>query len=432
MNQLKSSITLGLIGFGNVGQGVQSIIKTNQSTIEKRLGQTVDIKTICVRNIDKYRDLVNGGATLTTNVNDILDDPDIDIVVEVIGGENPAYEYITRALEHKKYVVTANKELIAKHKKTFFELAEKNNVDIFFEASVGGGIPIIKSFKVGYSANEIESVFGILNGTTNFILTKLFEDNLEFDEALKEAQRLGYAEADPTGDVSGLDAAYKIVVLTAVALKRNVTLDDIYYEGIEKITLKDIKYLDELGYRIRLIGKAKKVDDDDVFVAVYPTAIPLDHPLATVRNEFNAIYSTGNMVGESMIYGKGAGSLPTGSAVVSDILDIAFDIYTHQSRRNLELHLTPANVVPISKNNTQFYCRLSVKDETGVLEEVSAQFKNTNVNIKQFLQKECLDGQAQIVLVTDVVEEPTFDTVKESLLNLDVVLDINSVIRVGL
>ncbi|MEK9726981.1 MAG: homoserine dehydrogenase, partial [Candidatus Margulisiibacteriota bacterium] len=231
MNSNKSSITLGLIGFGNVGQGVSSIIATNQETIEQRLGQTVNIKTICVRNIDRYRELANG-STLTTNVDDIFDDPDIDIVVEVIGGEQPAFDYIKRALEHKKYVVTANKELIAKHKKTFFELAKKNNVDIFFEASVGGGIPIIKSFKVGYSANEIESVYGILNGTTNYILTKLFEDNLEFDTVLKDAQRLGFAEADPTADVSGLDAAYKIVILTAVALKRNIQIEVIYYEGI--------------------------------------------------------------------------------------------------------------------------------------------------------------------------------------------------------
>ena len=198
---------------------------------------------------------------------------------------------------------------------------------------MGGGIPIIKSFKVGYSANQIESVYGILNGTTNFILTKLFEDKQEFNVVLEEAQRLGFAEADPTADVSGLDAAYKIVILTAVALKKNIQIEDIYYEGIDEVQLKDIQYLDELDYRVRLIAKAKHISDDEVFVAVYPTAIPASHPLATVRNEFNAIYSTGNMVGESMIYGKGAGSLPTGSAVMSDILDIAFDIYTHQSRR---------------------------------------------------------------------------------------------------
>ena len=431
MTNQKSSITLGLIGFGNVGQGVHSIVKTNQDTIQKRLGQTVDIKTVCVRNVEKYKSIASD-IHFTTDVNKILDDPDIDIVVEVIGGETPAFDYITQALEHKKYVVTANKELIAKHKKTFFDLAKKNNVDIFFEASVGGGIPIIKSFKVGYSANQIESVYGILNGTTNFILTKLFEDKQEFNVVLEEAQRLGFAEADPTADVSGLDAAYKIVILTAVALKKNIQIEDIYYEGIDQVQLKDIQYLDELGYRVRLIAKAKHISDDEVFVAVYPTAISASHPLATVRNEFNAIYSTGNMVGESMIYGKGAGSLPTGSAVMSDILDIAFDIYTHQSRRNLETQMQPAKVVSIDQNQTQFYCRLSVKDESGVLEAVSAHFKEQSVNIKQFLQKEPNNGQAQIVLVTDPIQEDAFERLKSLLLNLDVVLSIDAIIRVGL
>jgi homoserine dehydrogenase len=430
MDSNKSSITLGLIGFGNVGQGVHSIVQTNQGMIQDRLGQAVHIKTICVRNIDKYKGLANG-AQLTTDVNDIINDPDIDIVVELIGGEMPAYDYITEALKHKKYVVTANKELIAKHKKTFFELAKENDVDIFFEASVGGGIPIIKSFKVGYCANQIESVYGILNGTTNFILTKLFENKQEFATVLKEAQDLGFAEADPTADVSGLDAAYKIVILTAVALKLNIQIDDVFYEGIDQIQLKDIQYLDELGYRVRLIAKAKRMPDG-VFAAVYPTAIPADHPLSMVRNEFNAIYSTGNMVGESMIYGKGAGSLPTGSAVMSDILDIAFDIYTHHSRRNLETKIDPTHVLGIDQNETQFYVRLSVKDETGALEKITTAFKNANINISNIIQKERLNGHAQVVILTDVVKEKTFHALKATMLDTDVIHAIDAVIRVGL
>lgn len=430
MDSNKSSITLGLIGFGNVGQGVYSIVQTNQGMIQDRLGQAVHVKTICVRNVEKYQGVANG-ARLTTDVNDILNDPDIDIVVEVIGGETPAYDYITEALKHKKYVVTANKELIAKHKKTFFELAKENDVDIFFEASVGGGIPIIKSFKVGYSANQIESVYGILNGTTNFILTKLFENKQEFATVLKEAQDLGFAEADPTADLSGLDAAYKIVILTAVALKLNIQIDDVFYEGIDQIHLKDIQYLDDLGYRVRLIAKAKRMVEG-VFAAVYPTAIPSDHPLASVRNEFNAIYSTGNMVGESMIYGKGAGSLPTGSAVMSDILDIAFDIYTHHSRRNLETKIDSAQVVSIDENNTQFYVRLSVKDEAGALEKITMAFKDANINISNIIQKERLNGRAQVVILTDVVKEKTFNELKATMLDTDVIHAIDAVIRVGL
>ncbi|MEK9728205.1 MAG: homoserine dehydrogenase, partial [Candidatus Margulisiibacteriota bacterium] len=242
---------------------------------------------------------------------------------------------------------------------------------------------------------------------------------------------LGFAEADTTADVSGLDAAYKIVILTAEALKLNIQIDDVFYEGIDQIQLKDIQYLDELGYRVRLIAKAKRMPDG-VFAAVYPTAIPADHPLSMVRNEFNAIYSTGNMVGESMIYGKGAGSLPTGSAVMSDILDIAFDIYTHRSRRNLETHLRSAKVVSIDQNETQFYCRLSVQDQAGVLEAITSHFKDQQINIKRFLQKESHAGNAQIVLITDQIKEDRFNRLKANLIKLDVVLSIDAIIRVGL
>jgi homoserine dehydrogenase len=328
-------------------------------------------------------------------------------------------------------VVTANKELIAKHKKTFFELAKQNNVDIFFEASVGGGIPIVKAFKVGYSANQIESVFGILNGTTNFILTKLFENNINFNQALKQAQDLGFAEANPEADISGRDAAYKIVILTAVALKCNIQIEDVYVEGIDTIQLKDIQYLAELGYRVRLIAKAKQLETG-VFAAVYPTAIPVDHPLAMVRNEFNAIFSTGDMVGESMIYGKGAGSLPTGSAVMSDILDIAFDMHEHHSRRNLETKIDSAPVVGMAAHSTSFYVRLKLTDETGALETVTMAFKSANINISTLIQKERQDGCAVVVILTDIINENVFNALKSQLLATPTVHGIDAVIRVGL
>lgn len=425
-----SSIKLGLIGFGNVGQGVASIVDTNESMITKRVGKNVEIKTICVRNIDKYKSIAKN-IPLTTNVDDILNDPEIDIVVEVIGGETPAYDYIKRALEAKKYVVTANKELIAKHKQVFFKLAKENNVDIFFEASVGGGIPIIKTFKVGFSANQIESVYGILNGTTNFILTKLFEEKREFNEVLSQAQELGFAEADPSADISGLDAAYKIVILTAVALKADIQIEDVFYEGIENVSLTDAVYLDELGFRIRLIAKAIK-KDTAVSVSVYPTAIKKDHPLSTVRNEFNAIFSTGNMVGESMIYGKGAGSLPTGSAVMSDILDIAFDINHHRSRRNLEEKIEPVKVESIDQQRSKFFMRVFLKDQAGVLEEFSHLFKVQNINISRLIQKETENNQAEVVVITDDTLESNFNELKNDLEKSSCVLKLESIIRVGL
>ena len=427
---MSSAIKLGLIGFGNVGQGVASIINTNKSTITKRVGKDVEIKTICVRSPEKYKDIAKD-IPLTTSVDDILNDPEIDIVVEVIGGEMPAYDFIKRALIAKKYVVTANKELIAKHKQTFFELAKENNVDIFFEASVGGGIPIIKTFKVGFSANQIESVYGILNGTTNFILTKLFEEKREFSQVLSQAQELGFAEADPTADISGLDAAYKIVILTAVALKADIQIEDVFYEGIQDISLTDAVYLDELGYRIRLIAKAIK-REDSVSVSVYPTAIKVDHPLSTVRNEFNAIFSTGNMVGESMIYGKGAGSLPTGSAVMSDILDIAFDINHHRSRRNLEEKIEPLKVESISNQESQFFMRVFLKDQAGVLEEFSHLFKVQNINIRRLIQKETESNQAEVVVITDKVLESKFNLLQKDLNEASCVIKLESIIRVGL
>ena len=427
---MSKTVKLGLIGFGNVGQGVFNIVKANQHMISDRIGQTVEIKTICVRSVDKYRDLVQG-IPLTANVDDILTDPEIDIVVEVIGGEFPAYDYILKALKNKKYVVTANKELIAKHKKIFFECAKENNVDIFFEASVGGGIPIIKSFKVGYSANQIESTHGILNGTTNFILTKLFEEKKDFALVLKEAQELGFAEADPTADVSGLDAAYKIVILTAVALKADIQLEDIYYEGIEHVTLADTLYLDELGYRVRLIAKAER-HGEQVSVSVCPTAIDKEHPLAMVRNEFNAIFSTGNMVGDSMIYGKGAGSLPTGSAVMADILDIAFDIGKHQSRRNLETNMKAVPVMSIEEQFTEYYFRISLKDEAGALEHMSHLFSEHSVNIKKIIQKEIVEGTAEVVVITSKVQEKLIGLLKQALEQSTSVIGIESAIRVGL
>lgn len=427
---MSKSIKIGLIGFGNVGQGVFNISKTNQIMIADRVGQPVEIKTICVRSIEKYQGLC-GDITLTTDVDDILLDAEIDIVVEVIGGEFPAYDYILKALKNKKYVVTANKELIAKHKKIFFECAKENNVDIFFEASVGGGIPIIKSFKVGYSANQIESTHGILNGTTNFILTKLFEEKKDFALVLKEAQELGFAEADPTADVSGLDAAYKIVILTAVALKADIQLEDIYYEGIEHVTLADTLYLDELGYRVRLIAKAER-HGEQVSVSVCPTAIDKEHPLAMVRNEFNAIFSTGNMVGDSMIYGKGAGSLPTGSAVMADILDIAFDIGKHQSRRNLETNMKVVPVMSIDEQFTEYYFRISLKDEAGALEHMSHLFSEHSVNIKKIIQKEIVDGTAEVVVITSKVQEKLIGLLKQALEQSTSVIGIESAIRVGL
>ena len=306
-------------------------------------------------------------------------------------------------------------------------------MDIYYEASVGGGIPIIRSFKVGYSANQIQSLYGILNGTTNYILTKIQEDGKEFNVALKEAQELGFAEADPTMDVNGLDAAYKLVILAAVAFKVDIQVDSVHYEGIEEICLTDMKYANELGYTIKLIASGNMVDEKKMSFQVGPLFVPLDHPLATVRNEFNAIFSVGNAVGESMIYGKGAGSFPTGSAVVSDLMDIAFDIdHRLPGKRNLEDHLNGADVQLAEESRRQFYVRLNLVDEVGALEKVMTVLGERGISVLKIIQKEVKGGVAEVVLITHDVQVGDMDSAIELIKKNQNVKDVPSYYKVGL
>ncbi len=422
-------INIGLIGFGNVGQSVYDIFKQNGRLISERIGQPINIKKIAVRSIEKYTPLVDQADILTTNVDDILSDPDIDIVVEVIGGDSPAYDYISSALKQKKYVVTANKEVISKHKRTFFTLAKEHGVDIYFEAAVGGGIPIIRSLKVGFAANKINSFYGIVNGTTNYILTKIEEEKKDFNTILKAAQDLGFAEADPTMDISGLDAAYKCVILAAVAFKLDVQLEDVFYEGIEAIQLKDIEYAHELGLRIKLLAIGQRQEGNQFQLQVYPAMVPLDHPLSGVRNEFNAAYIVGDQVGESMLLGKGAGGSPTASAIVSDIIDISFGLSQSVSFRNLETSFVSGKVVPFEDACHQFYFRFSIQDTPGALEQVTLQFSQHEISIENIIQKESHDNCAEVVIVTSSLSEKTCKMLLTSLASLSVFDALHSKIR---
>lgn len=423
-------IKLGLLGLGNVGQGVVDILSENDSHIETRVGDQIQVKYIAVRNPDKYKDVSIGNATLTADVDTILNDPEISIVVELMGGEYPAYDYICQALKSGKYVVTANKEVVSKHKETFFKLAKENNVDIYFEAAVGGGIPIIRSLKVGLAANRIESIFGILNGTTNYILSKIEDEQKDFSVILKTAQELGLAEADPTMDVEGIDAAHKLVILAAVAFKANVQLKDLFYEGITKITLKDIQYAKELGYTIKLLAIGHKLSEGNVSLRVHPTLVPENHLLASIRNEVNAAYVVGNAVGEVLLSGKGAGGSPTGSAVVSDIIDIAFDVSNKLNRRNLETELYDVTVANINDTQSQYYLRVTLSDKPHMLETISKVIGEYDINIKKIVQKECIDNEAELVILTDETQESTMQEAKAKLESLDGV-SIKSFIRAG-
>jgi homoserine dehydrogenase len=417
---------IGLLGFGNVGQGIAAILNENASLLTKRTHLTFTIKKALVRNIEKSQ----GSVPLTTDANDILNDAEIDTIIEVIGGEEPALSYIKTALSSGKNVVTANKAVIAKHRTTLLELARKNKVQIRFEASVGGGIPILQALTMGYAANQIQSLYGILNGTTNYILTQMETEQKEYPQILKNAQKLGFAEADPTMDISGLDTAYKLIILAGVAFHTVINLDDLYYEGIENITLKDIHFAKELGYKIKLlaIGKIMQNQNSKMIFKVHPTLIPTSHALAGVNNEFNAVFVEGNAVGGSMMVGKGAGALPTGSAVVSDLIHIALNPNSEPDCASD----TQAKLLSISQTSSQFYLRLTVEDILGTLEKITALLSQNKVSLAKLFQREKDKNTAEIVMITHLIQEEHMKNAIGELMKLPQIKEVPTLIRVGL
>lgn len=422
-------IKVGLLGMGTVGRGVYRVLTKNADAISSRIGAKIEIKKILVRDVTKDRGLELEKNILTTNIDDIINDPEIEIVVEVLGGIHPALEYALNALNKGKSVVTANKDMIAAHGKELYQAAEENNCDLLFEASVAGGIPIIQVMKQSLAANNIEQVFGIINGTTNYMLTKMTKEGSDFAEVLKEAQAKGYAEADPTSDIEGYDAARKIAILSSIAFNTRITLDDVFVEGISKITRHDIAYAQELGYIIKLLGIAKE-DNNGIEVRVHPTLIPQDHPLAAVNDVFNAVFVKGDAVGETMFFGRGAGELPTASAVVADIMDAA---------RNL-LHNVPGIIgctcytqkalKPMTETVSRFYVRMVVVDKPGVLASISLVFGNKNVSLASVIQKDKAGSEAELVLVTHQTKEENMQDALSDLRQLSCVKEIANVIRV--
>lgn len=425
---MKDKICIGLLGLGTVGTGVVKIIQEDTCNLVEKVGMPLVVKKILVRNPDKARG-VNTDAVITTNVDDILNDPDIDIVVEVLGGEEPARSFILRALDAGKHVVTANKNVVALYGREFFEAAERNHVDFLFEASVGGGIPIIRPLKQCLAANHITEVMGIVNGTTNFILTKMTNEKLDFDVALAEAQAKGYAEADPTADVGGLDAARKIAILGSIAFNTRVNLEDVSVEGITHITAQDVDYAGQLGYIIKLIAIAKETAAG-LNVRVHPAFIPKNHPLASVNDVFNAIYVKGDAIGEAMFYGRGAGEMPTASAVTADIIDVARDIYHGVSSRILCTCFDDAQVCAVEKTESPYYIRLLVEDKPGVLAAIAGVFGAQQVSLHSVIQKRKEEGHAEIVLITWRVPDGNVRTALRTLSGMSIVTKVQSVIRV--
>ena len=420
------TIRIGVLGMGNVASGLVSIMGLNRDTIHNKTGKIIEIEKVLVRNLNKSRDIELDQIKFTTDAYEIINNESIDIIVELIGGIHPAFEYVRDALLNKKHVATANKALIATHGEELERIAMENGVRLMYEASVGGGIPIINTMTNSLSANEFTEISGIVNGTTNYILTQMTERGLEFDQAVKEAQEMGFAEADPSSDVEGDDAAYKIAILTHIGFGQRIDLDEVPKEGITYISREDIKYADELGYVIKLIASSQK-RENEIELRVHPTFIPKTHPLATVKNEFNAVLLKGNAVGEVMLYGKGAGALPTGSAVLGDIIAIAKEKTGESSQFD---RFSSQKYKVVNKGYSQYYIRMDVVDKPGVLGYISNIFGKNNISLASVVQRYKHDLVAPLVFITHEVERKNIDEALQEVRTYSNVLKIASIITV--
>ena len=424
-------IGIGLLGLGVVGSEVADVLLKRAARFSDQVGATVVLRRALVRDPSKPRTHPLPAEMLTTTPEDILAADDIDIVIELVGGERPALEFIRTALSNGKHVVTANKELIAKNGYRLLSLATQHSVDLRYEASVGSGVPILSPLQQELAANEIDTIRAIVNGTTNFILTKMARDNVEYETALKEAMELGYAEPDPTNDVEGIDAAYKLAILASLAFHTPVRPDEVYREGISRLQPKDFRYAAELGYAIKLLAIAKE-RENTLEARVHPAFTPLESQLATVDGVYNAIQIEGDLVGTLVFYGRGAGGRPTSSTVIADVLTIAHNIAmggTIRPRMELGRRIP---VIPMDEVSTRYYFRLSANDEPGVLAQISRVLGDHRISISSVIQKE-LDPEhekATIVIMTHPSVEQNVQTAVSELNALPLVDSVSSVVRV--
>ena len=427
MENKTNTIKMALLGLGTVGGGVYKLIQRRSDGMEKNVGANLEITKILVHNIEKKREGVDA-SLLTDQWKDIIEDDEIQIVIELMGGIEPAKTMILEALHAGKHVVSANKDLIAAHGKELLDAAEEGNCDFLFEAAVAGGIPIIRPLKQCLAGNEITEVIGIVNGTTNYILTKMFEDHMDFAEALAKATELGYAEADPTADIEGLDAGRKVAIMASIAFHSRVVFSDVCTEGITKITSRDIEYAKEFDSVIKLLGVARNTEKG-IEAGVYPMLLHKDHPLASVRDSFNAVFVHGDAVDDAMFYGRGAGEFPTASAVVGDIMDVARNLkYQCNGRISCTCYKdTPIKSFDDVKN--KFFLRMQVANEPGVLACIAKVFGDHKVSIARVVQKNATKEQAELVIVTDVVKEYHLKDALNELQNIESIKEVSSVIR---
>ena len=409
------AIQVGLLGIGTVGGGTFTVLQRNAEEITRRAGRPIEISMVADKNLELARTVTNGSCRLTDDAFAVVNDPSIDIVIELIGGYGVAKELVLKAIENGKHVVTANKALLAVHGTEIFAAAQKKGVMVAFEAAVAGGIPIIKAVREGLSANRIQWVAGIINGTTNFILSEMRDKGLAFDAVLKEAQRLGYAEADPTFDIEGVDAAHKATILAAIAFGIPMQFDKAYIEGISKLDAIDIRYAEQLGYRIKLLGIAKR-KKNGIELRVHPTLIPSKRLIANVEGAMNAVVVNGDAVGTTLYYGKGAGAEPTASSVIADLVDVTRMHTADPESRVPHLAFQPGSlsdspILPMSEVETSYYLRLTVADKPGALADITRILADKQISIEAMIQREPAEGEAQtdIIILTHVTCEKNMD-----------------------
>ncbi|MDD5328661.1 MAG: homoserine dehydrogenase [Sulfuricella sp.] len=408
-------INVGLLGLGTVGGGTLTVLRRNAKEITRRAGRDIVVKMAAVRDLEKARKTAGNDLEIVTDPFAVVDNPEIDIVVELIGGYTLAKDLVLKAIANGKHVVTANKALLAVHGNEIFLAAQDKGVMVAFEAAVAGGIPIIKALREGLTANRIEWIAGIINGTTNFILTEMRDKGLAFDTVLAEAQKLGYAEADPTFDVEGIDAAHKLMIMSAIGFGIPMQFDKAYTEGISKLTKEDISYAEELGYRIKLLGITKRTEQG-IELRVHPTLIPAKRLIANVEGVMNAVLVKGDAVGATMYYGRGAGAEPTASAVVADLVDVTRMLTSDPENRVPHLAFQPdalsdAPVLPIAEVRTSYYLRMRAFDKPGVLADLTRILADLEISIDAMIQKEPAEGEelVNIILLTHETVEKNID-----------------------
>ncbi len=423
-------IKVGLLGLGTVGTGVVRIVEGHQEDLINQVGSPISISQVLVKDRTKGRNIAIDASKLTEDPWEIVRNPDIDVIVEVMGGIAQTKEYILEALERGKHVVTANKDLMAMHGPEILEKAREKGCDVLYEASVAGGIPIIRTLIEGFSSDRITKIMGIVNGTTNYILTKMSQEGAAYADVLKEAQELGYAEADPTSDVEGLDAARKMTILSTLGFRANVSLDNVSTKGISTVTQEDIQYAKRLGYEVKLLGIAER-QDDSISVSVQPTLIKTSHPIASVNGVFNAVYVHGEAVGETMFYGPGAGEMPTATSVVADLVAVVKNKKLGVNGRQAQLSYNIMKLKSDEQIASKFFLLLHVDDRAGVLAKIAQVFSNCDVSIESVMQPSRPNqSSTEIIIITHEASKAAMDNVLKAFESLSAVRQIKSVYRV--